>query len=641
MKRTFLIFVFSGFSLFMLAQTFVNTQAENRNIVIEEFTGIDCTSCPQGHKLATQFHDQNPPGDVFIVNINSGPYAVPDAVGDIDLRSTWGTALANQSNLIGYPAVIVNRHVFPGFEMNPGGTAMYANNASFNAAEHILTQTAYVNVAAEAIINLGTRELTVVVEVYYTGNSPLATNKINVALLQNDIEGPQSGGIGNQDQVLPNGNYNHQHVLRHLLTGQWGMVISNTSAGSFYTNTITYTIPAMLDFNPNDTYDGIIYDLFNLDILVFVTEGQQEIISANMANITHIVPPGLNLIDLGTTTNMTMPKSDCNNNVTPEATVANYSNIAIDTFEVSYTLNSEAPISQPIYSSLTAGDSTTITFPGIIVPEGTNKISYGASTISGTSYIDTFSYNNSASTDGFYVLSSTAFASSHSEGFDTYPVNTMAPNNAILIEQNENFAGVITPFYTSGEPVGGFGYTQNSYHWKFSNFLLGQEVMLIFDKLDFSNSSNNEITFSFAHANSITTGNDKLQVLVSLDCGITWDTIDEISGSALHTANNIVITGSFYPTPTEWESKTIDLSAYDGESGLNIAFNAIKHSGKDVYIDDIEINGVEINTSGTATNPIKQLDMTLALYPNPTTGILTIEGAEGTVEETEEALALP
>ena len=61
-------------------------------------------------------------------------------------------------------------------------------------------------------------------------------------------------------------------MLRHLLTGQWGENIPVSSG--FYTNTYTYNIPNNLN--------GVDYDLFNLEVAVFVAEGQQEIINGNM-----------------------------------------------------------------------------------------------------------------------------------------------------------------------------------------------------------------------------------------------------------------------------------------------------------------------------------------------------------------------
>ena len=81
-----------GLSSVMTGQTFVSTTPENKKIVFEEFTGIDCPNCPDGHLQATQIHDQNP-GNVFLINIHAGSYSVPDASGDLDFRSSFGDAL--------------------------------------------------------------------------------------------------------------------------------------------------------------------------------------------------------------------------------------------------------------------------------------------------------------------------------------------------------------------------------------------------------------------------------------------------------------------------------------------------------------------------------------------------------------------
>src|SRR5690625_7333412 len=72
----------------------------------------------------------------------------------------------------------------------------------------------YLNMAVEATLDIDTRELTVHVEAYYTGDSPKSTNRLNVALLQNNTLGPQAGGgMGNE--------YVHMRRLVDLLTGQW------------------------------------------------------------------------------------------------------------------------------------------------------------------------------------------------------------------------------------------------------------------------------------------------------------------------------------------------------------------------------------------------------------------------------------
>ena len=443
MKNIFtLLLIFT--TIVSYSQTFVSTTPENKNVVLEEFTGISCTYCPDGHRIANDIYTNNP-ADVVLINIHTGGYASPQGPGT-DFNTIFGSAIASQSNLSGYPAGTVNRLVFAGLGQN-GGTAMSRGNWQ-SASSQILNEPSYVNVAAQANLDISTRQLSVTVEAYYTGSSPVNTNKINVALTQNNVEGPQTGSSYNPTAILPNGNYNHQHMLRHLLTGQWGDDITNTSSGSFFTNTYTYIIP-------NDL-NGVAFDLFNLEVAVFLTETQQNVITGNMASMNLIVPPGINLVDLGASSNMSIPSSYCDNNLTPEITVTNNTTVPVDTFAVSYTLNNNAPVTQNVYNSLQPGSSTTISFNSITVPSGTNNISYAVSTVANTSYIDNVPNNNLASSGSFNTLSPTAFATNHSEGFEGFALATPAPNNSILENPQDNWVGIIDDTYTQGQPVGGY-----------------------------------------------------------------------------------------------------------------------------------------------------------------------------------------
>ncbi|HIO73125.1 MAG TPA: thioredoxin family protein, partial [Flavobacteriales bacterium] len=82
MKRSLLsIALITGVCAFTNAQTFVSQTPENKNVVLEEFTGIYCTFCPDGHKRAQQLADDNP-NDVVLVNIHVGGYADPGTSGD-------------------------------------------------------------------------------------------------------------------------------------------------------------------------------------------------------------------------------------------------------------------------------------------------------------------------------------------------------------------------------------------------------------------------------------------------------------------------------------------------------------------------------------------------------------------------------
>ncbi|UKN00883.1 Omp28-related outer membrane protein [Paracrocinitomix mangrovi] len=265
MKKFLLIssLLASGVSM---AQLPVSTTPENRNVVLEEYTGIYCTYCPDGHKLAQQYKDAHP-NDVVLVNVHVGGYAAPSG-GDPDFRTPFGTALANQSSLTGYPAGSVNRQVFASLAMD-GGTAM-SRSYWDDAGDQILAEQSYVNLAGEATLDVTTKELSVTVEYYYTGDSPQATNKLNIAVLMNNVQGPQTGADSFYPaNILPNGKYNHQHMLRHFVTGQWGTDVTPTTTSSTGSITQTYTIPADLN--------GVDYQLGDLQIVAYMAEGQQSV----------------------------------------------------------------------------------------------------------------------------------------------------------------------------------------------------------------------------------------------------------------------------------------------------------------------------------------------------------------------------
>ena len=235
MKKNLLFILCLGISSVMMSQTFVSTTAENKNVVLEEFTGIHCGFCPDGHVVAQGIYNQNT-GDVVLINIHTGSYATPSA-GEPDFRTTFGSAIDGQANVGGYPAGTVNRHQFS--MTQSGGTAMSRGDWS-SASSQILSQPSYINVAAQSTLDISSRVLTVVVEAYYTGTSTSGTsNSLNVALLQNNVAGPQSGAASwNPGAIIPGPwvpTYNHQHMLRHLITGQWGENIPVSSG--LYSNT--------------------------------------------------------------------------------------------------------------------------------------------------------------------------------------------------------------------------------------------------------------------------------------------------------------------------------------------------------------------------------------------------------------------
>lgn len=313
-KKLLCGFVFSLFAVSAFAQTIVSTTPENKKVILEEYTGINCVFCPDGHAIAQAIRDANEE-NVFLINIHTGGFANPGA-GQPDFRTPFGAAIASQAGVTGYPQGSVNRQVFSG-----GVTAMGRGQWA-GASTTVLGQSAYLNMGVEATLDVSTSELVVRVEAFYTANSPEATNKLNVALLQNNTTGPQTGGgMGN--------NYVHQHRLVHLITGQWGDDVSPTTASSLIDETYNYTIPA--------NYNGVPVVLEDLELVVFMTETQQDVISGN-----GIYPEFVNLPldnDILIESNMEL-EDQCGIDFGPTVTIQNRGNDQLTSLAIEYSINS-------------------------------------------------------------------------------------------------------------------------------------------------------------------------------------------------------------------------------------------------------------------------------------------------------------
>ena len=354
-KNYLLLFTLISY-LASFSQTIVSTDTENKKVILEEFTGIYCTYCPDGHAIANAIKAENPE-DVFIINIHTGGYAEPNpAINDPDFRTPFGEAIANQSNLTGYPSGTVNREFFSSLTMN-GGTAM-GRGGWTTAASQVLSQSAYVNVGVEASVNVQNNELTVHVEGYYTGDSPQNTNYLNVVLTQNNTLGPQTGGGMGSD-------YNHNHRLVHMLTGQWGEVISTTSAGSFIDQTFTYTIPS--------DYNGIDVVLPEINVIAFITETQQKIISGAEYTPTF---DGLEYSnDVSLLSIQDNLNGNCGETASPSVVVLNNGSDPITSLSVEYSINNGSAQTYDWTGSIASLQSTSIELPSISYsPSDTNSV---------------------------------------------------------------------------------------------------------------------------------------------------------------------------------------------------------------------------------------------------------------------------
>lgn len=611
MKKLLSLSAFAAYSITGMAQLPVSTSVENKNAVLEEFTGIYCQYCPDGHARAQAFHDANP-ADVVLINIHSGGYANPQA-GDPDFRTQWGAAIDNQSGLAGYPAGTINRRVFAGMQQGTG-TAMSRGDWA-TAGGMVISESSYANIAVEGDIDYAANTLTVTVETYFTGAAPSSTVKLNVAVMQNGIEGPQTGSAANPAQVLPNGNYIHNHMLRDLLTGQWGVDIP-TATGVVNSYTYVWNIP-------NDI-NGVPVSIGDLEIAAFIAETQQTIVTGASGPITFTLPAGVSTADAEAVNTMSIPAGYCASSVTPEFTVKNNESFALDSVEAILDFNG-TQTSQWV-TNVPANGTKVVTFPAQNLNVGTNSISYSVSVSGVFKYLDVSSGNNTVAGGSISVVNPTPNAFPISSDFEAFSPGTLPTD--MIVEDPSGRVYIMDKTFVNGltTPLGGYLQSEKSLRFDFATISPGIVSSIVSEKVSLQGGNGSEVQFDYAYAVRGTLTGDKVEAFISADCGQTWVRIwDATGGAGLETGAATASGSRFYPgTASDWT--TISAFIPDADGAAEILFKLVGTSAGSnaFYFDNLMVDG----------KPISIAEVNIAedanIYPNPASTNVFVELAEAT-----------
>lgn len=606
MKKLLSLSIFTAYSVVGMAQLPVSTTAENKNAVLEEFTGIYCTYCPDGHKRANDFASANP-GDVVLINIHTGGYANPGA-GDPDFRTPYGAAIAGQTNLAGYPAGTINRREFTGMQQNGTGTAMSRGDWA-TAGATVIGESSYANIALEGDIDYATNTLTVDVETYFTAAAPGANVNLNVVVLQSNIEGPQTGMAANPAQVV-NGKYIHNHMLREMLTGQWGVQIPTTQS-TVNSYQYTWNIPA--DIN------GVPVSLGDLEIAAFITETQQNVVTGAVGPVTFTLPAGVNTADLEAVNSMSNNGGYCQTSITPEFTIKNNESFAVDSAEAILTFNGGAPIKQWVLN-IPANGTKVVTFPAQNLVAGANTVGFSASVTGVYKYIDVTAGNNNAAADDIYMVNPNVNSAPMVSDFEGLALGGLPSN--MIVEDNTGRLYAVDQTVASGLPIplGGYGQSTTSFRFDFATIDPGTVSSLVSEKVSLANGSGSEVQFDYAYGVRGTMTGDMLEAFVSKDCGATWIRIwDGTAGTTLETAPGTASNARFYPiAATNWKTISAFIPGLDGEAEVMIKIKGTSAGGNALYFDNLMIDGQPIGLKEVATEAA-------SVYPNPATDKFFVE----------------
>ena len=377
MKKQILTLLTVGAASSMFAQLPVGTAPQNKKAILEEFTGIHCGYCPDGHYIANVIQASDPANTVLI-NIHSGSFANA-AVGEPDLKTAIGSAidLMPGNGITGYPAGTMNRSVLTGSVM-AGGRGNWAAWAT-----SVKTQTAYCNVAVQGNVNAVTRVLTYTAQVYYTANSPVSTNSITVMLLEDKVLGIQSNygtPLYNASNYNADGSYNHNHVLRAGLTaGNFGITIPVTTSGTTFSTTGTYTVPA--------TYGATGKEnpclLGNIELVAFVTQTDRNTINGAYGPIT--ITNIANVRD-ASLSNIVADAETCAGNLQPtKFNLLNNGSANMTSATISYGVVGGTTPSYSFSGNLAPFTQTVITLPGYAFTAGaTNTLNIAVTGVNGS-----------------------------------------------------------------------------------------------------------------------------------------------------------------------------------------------------------------------------------------------------------------
>jgi hypothetical protein len=269
-----------------------------------------------------------------------------------------------------------------------------------------MTQPAYVNSGVQATYDISTGILSVNTETYYT-SSTSNDNYLQVAVIENNVPGPQSGAQNYNPGAIISGpwspTYNHQHMFRHLMDGSNGIELTSTNAGDFHSYTHNWNVP--IDLSAGQSTNGY-FPLLNpleFSVIAFITEGagtNGEVINASETTVITIFP---NAFDANLT-GSTSPDVLCATDNDISVTFRNYGNQPLTSLDLTYDINGGTPATYNWTGNLNPGDQATVTvqnvsFSPIADSFGNpgNVVSWVASNPNGQ--VDQNTTNNSSTSD--------------------------------------------------------------------------------------------------------------------------------------------------------------------------------------------------------------------------------------------------
>ena len=292
--------------------------------------------------------------------------------------------------------------------------------------------------------------------------------------------------------------------------------------------------------------------------------------------------------------------TECNTSVSPQVLLKNTGIKAITSCHIGYQVDGGSVNKSSFAVNIPANDSASITLPVYLQEPGMH-------TINAFSYLPNNSIDNNPLNDTLQGTI-TVLPKSYlplSESFEDSSFLSVG----WLLKNKHEFSWLMTNAAASKGKSSVF--VQN-----FRNYYLGETNDLLTAPITMSSPFDSLFLLFDVAASTVadTISSDTLQVDMTRDCGISWQTIYKKWGSTLATAPSTTV--EFVPEAKQWRIDSLNLSkAINRGDVVRFRFRNCNNNRNNIYLDNVRCY---------ATSKLLQ-EKGLLIYPNPFKGVLNIQ----------------
>lgn len=352
------------------------------------------------------------------------------------------------------------------------------------------------------------------------------------------------------------------------------------SNGGCPTDAVSCGSVDMIENYMDYTYDGCMNIFTNdqaLRMRTVMTKStrRRELLSST----AHLQPVALDaaIIDIAS------PKGQrCNSNVLPEVLLRNLGQSTLSAVTINYQVDGAGVQSYQWSGSLNTGEIEVVTLPAISTTEGTHTFTvYTTNPNGGT---DAYALNDQWSDE--FIISSIG---EKLDFLETFESGLFPPSNKWEF-QNPDYCESWSPYSNITGPEGALttGIFLNYYDYDAAGTTDG----LILPLINLSTTEDAALEFDVAYASS-GDSQDKLEILISVDCGLSFKSIYNKAGSDLATTGEA--DGAFLPASAEqWRREVLNLNNYRTSQVL-LKFVGTNAYGNNIFVDNIYVSGAPDN----------------------------------------------